>query len=220
MSENPVSAILLSGGMNSAVALFYLVRLKLRPVQEAIVFNTSSPTPEWEPAKAMAKRAGVAASLWNLSLGPFMDVGPDAQPDIQLPFGGQKLVWSAMLTSAAFRARQRGYGRIVCGYLREEMQFGDDELEEKLFFEIAATACHISGMPEDLFEFPLWSMTKADVFGLAKDLGVLGEITFYTASCLEGDEETKQDSWGFGCGKCAGCERRGRAWQKYLSALA
>jgi 7-cyano-7-deazaguanine synthase in queuosine biosynthesis len=213
--ENPTTIILLSGGMNSSTVLFELVRLKQRPVIEAMVFNTETPTDEYMPAKAMAARAGVPISLWNLNLGPLLDINLEAQPEEPMPdLAEPKTETLFMLLNAAARAKQRRAQRIVTGHLESEVSWDPEELVN-LFGLVA----DFIGVRLDIFESPFWHMSKADVFWRAKDLGVLGEITSYTNSCLEGEDETKQDSWGYGCGRCAKCEARAAAWAEYLVRL-
>lgn len=213
-TDNPTTIILLSGGMKCSTLLFELVRLDNRPVMEAMVFNTEAATDEYMPAKAMAARAGVPISLWNISIGPFMDVGLEAQPDEPTPFGDDRMELLYMLLNAAYRAKQRGALRVVTGHLADELDIEPDD-----FVDLIDAVTDFVGVPEDTFESPYWHMSLADVFWKASELSVLGEITAYTNSCLEGDHETPQSPWGFGCGHCAGCETRAAAWVEYAKRL-
>jgi 7-cyano-7-deazaguanine synthase in queuosine biosynthesis len=215
LTENPKTLMLLSGGMNSATVLFYLARLVQRPVLEAMTFNTASATNEHGPARANANRAGVPSSLWNLHIGPFMDMGLMGQPDNPPPkYGDDKLELALMFIQAAWRAKQMGYERIATGHIESELPMSHED-----FLDLTGMVASFAEMPHTLFEMPLWNETKAGIFAMAKELNVLAEITVYTSSCLLGDEETKQDSWGFGCGNCAGCIRRRAAWELYIKGL-
>ena len=213
--DNQETIILLSGGVNSTTLLFDLVRLKLVPVIEAMVFVTSSQTDDYNPARANAARAGVPFSLWNLgSTDPFMDMSLEFQPDDGMDPIDEKLEFVQMLLSAGFRAKQRGCTRVVTGHLESEIGFSGEK-----FADTFALVAGYLELPEGTFEAPYWHKTKAEVFWQAKELGVLGEATFFTTSCLEGDEERKLGSCGFGCGECAGCVRRLAGWEEYLKGL-
>jgi len=213
--DNQETIILLSGGVNSTTLLFDLVRLKLVPVIEAIVFITDSSVDDLNPAKANAERAGVPFSVWSLgSPSPLIDMSLEFQPDNPMESMGKKLEFVQMLLFAGFRAKQRGCERVVTGHLESEVGFGGE-----LFADTFALVAEYLELPEGTFEAPYWHKTKADVFWRAKELGVLGEATFFTTSCLEGNDEKKLGSCGFGCGECAGCIRRLAGWEEYLKGL-
>lgn len=213
--ENPTTLVLLSGGMNSAALLFDLIRIQNRPVMEVMTFNTDRPTNEHMPAMAMANRAGVPISLWNHNVGPFMDVGPEGQPDIPQDFGDAKLELVMMLLNAAYRAKQRGFLSVVTGHLQSEL-FGMTSDE---FVHTIDVVTDYTGIIDGTISAPWWHWKKEDIFWYSKNMNVLGEITAYTTSCLEGNEETLHRSWGYGCGECRGCKRRAAAWALYLERL-
>jgi len=213
--DNQETIILLSGGVNSTTLLFELVRLKMRPVIEAIVFMTDSSTDDYNPAKANAERAGVPFSAWSLgSTGPLIDMSLEFQPDAPMDPIDEKLGLLQMLLSAGHRAKQRGCTKVVTGHLESEIGFPGEHFADTL-----ALIAEYLELPEDTFSAPYWHLSKADVFMKAKELGVLGEATFYTTSCLEGNDERKLGACGFGCGECAGCVRRLAGWEEYLERL-
>ena len=65
---------------------------------------------------------------------------------------------------------------------------------------------------------PLMHLTKGETFGLADELGFLGEVLENSHTCYNGDHITKH-AWGYGCGKCPACELRAKGWVDYLQIV-
>ncbi len=68
---------------------------------------------------------------------------------------------------------------------------------------------------------PLMSLTKAQTWGLAHDLGgspLVEAILEHSHTCYEGDRTQRRD-WGYGCGACPACDLRAKGWREW-SAVA
>ncbi|MEQ1489717.1 MAG: 7-cyano-7-deazaguanine synthase, partial [Terricaulis sp.] len=64
---------------------------------------------------------------------------------------------------------------------------------------------------------PLMSLTKAQTWGLAHDLGgddLVQVILEHSHTCYEGDRSKRHD-WGYGCGVCPACELRAKGWREW-----
>jgi 7-cyano-7-deazaguanine synthase len=66
---------------------------------------------------------------------------------------------------------------------------------------------------------PLMAATKAQTWGLAKDLGgepLVGLIVEETVTCYEGDRAHRH-AWGYGCGRCPACDLRAKGFAEYAA---
>lgn len=211
--ENKSSVMLLSGGMNSAVLALHMQK-KRRFVREALIFDAlSEGGGETKFARAMALRAGIPYSIWHFNYYPAFDLEVLDLPDIEEPADNPQMLRGTMLLTAAFKAKQRGCENIIVGYLSEEL----DMLIDDLYLFVGGVA-RLAGLKNTAFEFPFMTMSKSDVFELARINDHLVEVGYHTTSCLRGDTETLF-SWGYGCGNCTGCERRAAGWELYLEGL-
>lgn len=68
---------------------------------------------------------------------------------------------------------------------------------------------------------PLMELTKAEIFELAREVGVLQTVINDSHTCYEGDH-THFHEWGYGCGECPACKLREKGWNefKYIGPLA
>ena len=65
------------------------------------------------------------------------------------------------------------------------------------------------------FKYPLIELTKAEIFKLAKDEGVLDLIIEESHTCYNGNRSIKH-AWGYGCGECPACGLREQGYLIYL----
>jgi 7-cyano-7-deazaguanine synthase in queuosine biosynthesis len=210
---NKSSVMLLSGGMNSAVLALHMQK-KRRFIREALIFDVATEIGrEATFAKAMALRAGIPFSVWHFHNSPAFDLDALDLPDEDQPRDDYQMLRGTMLLTAAFKAKQRGCENIIVGYLSEEL----DMLVDDLYLFVGGVA-RLAGLKSIAFEFPFMSMSKSDVFDLARMNDHLVEVGYHTTSCLAGDTETLF-SWGYGCGNCTGCMRRAAGWEIYVEGL-
>lgn len=64
---------------------------------------------------------------------------------------------------------------------------------------------------------PLMTLSKAQTFQMAEDLGVLESIIEDTHTCYEGDR-SQRHPWGYGCARCPACQLRARGFEQFLSS--
>jgi 7-cyano-7-deazaguanine synthase len=63
---------------------------------------------------------------------------------------------------------------------------------------------------------PLISVSKADTFAIARDLGHLDLIRQLTHTCYNGIRVAHE--WGAGCGYCPACQTRAAGWQEFMAS--
>ncbi|MBI1251876.1 MAG: 7-cyano-7-deazaguanine synthase QueC [Alphaproteobacteria bacterium] len=66
-------------------------------------------------------------------------------------------------------------------------------------------------------ETPLMRLTKAQTWGLARDLGgaaLVDAILEHSHTCYAGDRAHRH-AWGYGCGVCPACDLRAKGWQAF-----
>jgi 7-cyano-7-deazaguanine synthase len=71
-------------------------------------------------------------------------------------------------------------------------------------------------------ESPLMRLTKAQTWGLARELGgapLMDVILEHSHPCYEGDRSTRH-AWGYGCGVCPACDLRAKGWREWSKMKA
>lgn len=66
-------------------------------------------------------------------------------------------------------------------------------------------------------EFPLMTLSKAESWVLAEQLGgkqLVDIVVEHSHTCYLGDREHRHE-WGYGCGTCPACEIRKNGWREY-----
>lgn len=66
------------------------------------------------------------------------------------------------------------------------------------------------------FLTPLMHLTKAEIFSLAEECGILDIVLHASHTCYNGDRGTV-NVWGLGCGKCVACQLRAKGWEEYTN---
>ena len=59
---------------------------------------------------------------------------------------------------------------------------------------------------------PLMNLTKAEIFRLAKEEGVLDLVIEDSHTCYNG--KRVRHEWGWGCGECLACKLRAKGWKE------
>jgi 7-cyano-7-deazaguanine synthase len=198
--------VLLSGGIDSAVALFWAKRegfhlwalefeYHLRPLQERAC------------AKALAARAGATRAVVPL---PFLheaqdlaDAGIDAPHLRDSPRGYIPARNLVFYTIAGYYAEAKGAGIIVGGHNKDDAARFPDA-GRPFFTALSDLFSRALWSPEARslrIELPLVERDKTETVRLGLELGVPFEHTW---SCYEGQPRP--------CGSCPSCEERARAF--------
>lgn len=128
---------------------------------------------------------------------------------------GRNLVF---LTYAAALADRRGLRDLVGGMCETDFSGYPDCRRETL--DAMERALNL-GMAQDFrVETPLMRLTKADTWGLAKEIGgepLVELIRVDSHTCYRGERGTLHD-WGYGCGHCPACELRAQGWHEWTAS--
>jgi 7-cyano-7-deazaguanine synthase len=202
MKEKEVSGylVLLSGGIDSATALYLVKRRGERCATLSIDFHRRNRR-EVEAARAIAEAVGVEEQTeLNLSfLREAVDLGDEIRREVEargipltfIPY--RNLVFYSM---GCYWAWTRGLGTVVVGHNSEDRYLFSDVGQNLIETFNSLAAAMIPWRPVRVVA-PLLGMGKLEVVRLALELGVPLELTW---SCWrEGDLH---------CGVCEGCVKR------------
>jgi 7-cyano-7-deazaguanine synthase len=192
--------VLLSGGIDSATALYLVKRRGVRCATLSIDFHRRNRR-EVEAARAIAEAAGVEEQTeLNLSfLREAIDLGDEVRGEVEaqgipltfVPY--RNLVFYSV---GCYWAWTKGLGNVVVGHNAEDRNLFSDVGQNLIETFNSLAAAMIPWRPVRV-EAPLLSMGKLEVVRLALELGVPLELTW---SCWrEGDLH---------CGVCEGCVKR------------
>jgi 7-cyano-7-deazaguanine synthase len=129
---------------------------------------------------------------------------------------GRNLVF---FTYAAALADRRGIGALVGGMCETDYSGYPDCRREAL--EALERALNLGMDRAFSIETPLMSLTKAQTWALADELGgraLVDLIVEESATCYVG-ERGRREVWGYGCGACPACELRARGFAEWSRLL-
>jgi 7-cyano-7-deazaguanine synthase len=127
---------------------------------------------------------------------------------------GRNLVFLTVASALAYR---RGHGVLVGGMCETDFSGYPDCRRETL--DALQTSLTLGLDSAMVIETPLMSLTKAQTWALAYELGgdgLVELIRVYTHTCYRGDRDTLH-AWGYGCDDCPACELREAGWQGWQS---
>ncbi len=205
----PKAIVLLSGGVDSATALYWAKKQGYNI--RALTYNYRSRVPkEVEAARSVASHAGVELTETELpflqNAADVMRENPSAFQGVQVPEGyipSRNLIFYAL---AAYYAEILGANCVIGGHLATDSQgfpdatpgFFQDVEELTNSTRLAAE----SGKGNDIhLLMPFLDKTKMDIVKMAVELGVPLELTW---SCYYGGNEQ--------CGRCVTCLERQEAF--------
>lgn len=148
------------------------------------------------------------ASIPVLKDSSFMNA---ALPNTFVP--GRNLVF---LTLAASFGVGRNIHNLVTG-ICEADGAGYPDCRKEFAESFEFTTRKAFGSEEFRLHTPLLSLSKAQIFKLAEDLGVLDSVLWDSHTCYEGKRGDKfKNSWGYGCGECPACLLRKEGFAEFL----
>ena len=201
----PVAIVLLSGGIDSATALYWA--LNQGYTVRAITYKyTSRPRGELEATRKIARRAGVDCLEIDL---PFlktakniMEENPAAFKGIKVPEGYIPTRNLIFYTLAAYIAEILDANFIIGGHLKTD-SIGFPDATPKFFQAIeqlindARLDNSVSDSDRIRLLMPFIQKTKSDIVKMARELGVPLELTW---SCYYDGAQP--------CGECESCLER------------
>jgi 7-cyano-7-deazaguanine synthase len=120
------------------------------------------------------------------------------------------------LTLAAAYGAKFGIYDLVIGICEQDRSgYPDCRFE---FAEAAQVALSLALDEPVGIHTPLVSVSKADTWRMAYELGILDVIIRDTHTCYHGDR-TELREWGYGCGKCPACVERARGWFEFTARV-
>ena len=204
--------VVLSGGQDSTTCLYWAIKEFGVDSIESVTFDYGQRHRiELDCAATIASKAGVKNTLlpidtFNVLGGSALtdvdlDVGPELNPETQLPntfVPGRNLIF---LTYSAALAYQRGIKHLVTGVSQTDYSGYPDCREETI---TALEKAINLGMETDIqIHTPLMRLSKAETVELAKEVGAL-EAMADTHTCYNGQRPP--------CGECPACVLRAKGF--------
>ena len=126
----------------------------------------------------------------------------------------------AFFVHAAALADRRRLGRLVGGMCETDYSGYPDCRRDTL--DALERALNLGMEAQFGIETPLMSLTKAQTWALAQDLGgpaLVELIVEQTHTCYLGERSVRH-AWGYGCGGCPACELRAQGWAAWRGEAA
>ena len=220
--------VLLSGGLDSAVALFHCVQSDSPDYDDvhALSFQYGQRhQAELNRASQMARAAGLPEGrhtilelppfpVWSaLTHGGTLDAITDMNPDVPASFvPGRNLMF---VTLAAMYGYDRGLQTVVIG-ANEVDYSGYPDCRNTALRSMELAVRRSFDWSEFKLGRPLIDMSKAEIWAKADRMGILELVRTGTLSCYKGDQT--EHLWGFGCGECPSCLLRAGGWFEFQRA--
>ena len=119
------------------------------------------------------------------------------------------------LTLAAAYGAKYGIYDLVTGICEQDRSGYPDCRAE--FAEAAQAALSLALDEPVAIHTPLVTVSKADTWRMADELGILDVIINDTHTCYYGDR-TEFRAWGYGCGSCPACVERAKGFEQFSAA--
>jgi 7-cyano-7-deazaguanine synthase len=224
--------VLFSGGQDSSVCLAWALERYARvetvgfdygqrhsvelEARAAVRARVAERFPAWAPRlgedHVLEMRGFGAVAASALTADRAIEMTAKGLPSTFVP--GRNL---AFFVYAAALADRRGLKALVGGMCETDFSGYPDCRRDTLD---AMQATLNLGMAQDfVIETPLMHLTKAETWGLAKQLGgeALVELIIEDShTCYLGERGTLHP-WGYGCGTCPACELRIRGWEGWAA---
>lgn len=142
-----------------------------------------------------------------------IEIAADGLPSTFVP--GRNLVF---LTVAAAHAYRRSIASLVGGMCETDFSGYPDCRRDTLDAMQGALSLGLAAPIR--IETPLMHLTKAQTWGLARQLGgeaLVQTILEHSHTCYEGDRSHRHE-WGYGCGVCPACDLRAKGWEEWSRA--
>jgi len=211
--------VVFSGGQDSTVCLAWALRAYGAGNVECITFRYGQRhAQEVDAARKIAADFGVAGHR-VVSLDGYAQLADSALLDPERPIGaaegapypntfvdGRNMLFLLM---AAVVAKQGHIRDIVTGVCEADSS-GYPDCRDAFVKSCNATLNLAMDYAFNI-RTPLMALTKAQVWALADELGILGYVAEHTLTCYNG-------ILGEGCGTCPACELRRRGWEEWRGA--
>jgi 7-cyano-7-deazaguanine synthase len=212
------AVVILSGGQDSTTCLFWAKSRYQEVVALSFDYGQKHRL-EIEQAKKICEKAGIEHQILRLPLLNELAASSLTREEIAVASGhddrelpssfvaGRNLLF---VSYAAIFAMGRSIKNIVLGVSETDYSGYPDCRDE--FIRSAEKTLRLAMEYDFVIETPLMWLTKADVWELADQLGVIDLIRLETVTCYKGIV-------GDGCGECIACELRTKGYNEYLSRL-
>ncbi len=223
MSETS-ALVIFSGGQDSTTCLYWA--LKKYDRVEAITFDYKQRhILELKCAEAICKKLNVTQKSVNIDFLSTFHRNALTHDDVKVEIdGGLNNLPSTFvpgrnalfITVAAALAVSRGMNTLVAGVCQTDYSGYPDCRED--FVRSQEQTLSLAMGSKVYIETPLMSLTKAETFKLAGDLGALKSVIEDSHTCYEGDRSELHD-WGYGCGECPACVLRRNGFEQFRASL-
>lgn len=213
------AVVIFSGGQDSTTCLYWAK--KKFDVVEAITFNYGQKhSVELEQSKIICEKEGIKQTIIDISFlntivesaltsnGDVNEINEKGLPASFVPNRNQLFI-----TLAHSYAQKIGAEDLITGVCQTDYSGYPDCRE--VFIQLIQTATNYGSQSEIYINTPLMTLTKAETWKLAEELGCLNEVKQDSHTCYNGDRKNYNE-WGYGCGECPACKLREKGYVEYL----
>jgi len=229
LKKHADTVLLLSGGLDSAVALFELVvsghgvvcvyiehgqamgefrKISTKLVREAKKLSEAM----WKTRLVKLETVRIS-DLWKRA-GRMLGQAPDVM-------FGRNLVYLSI--AATFAARYQATDIAFSVHMEDGDEPGAVYPDQSEAFIMAAHKAISQGLGMNVnVTTPIWGCSEAELFYAAHRMDIL-DLALETVSCMTYFRKRKLDlkkhDWGRGCGACSSCEVRAEGWRVFQGML-
>ncbi len=217
------AVVIFSGGQDSTTCLFWAVR-EFDEV-EAITFNYGQKHEvELKCAANICLAYGIKQTIIDISFLqtivdsaltsnaiPVGGVREDGLPATYVPNRNQLFI-----TLAHAYAQKIGANQLVTGVCETDYS-GYPDCRQHFISGMESVSNYGSGAFIRIHT-PLMFRSKAEIFALAEELGVLSVVVEHSHTCYNGSR-LNRFPWGYGCGTCGACTLRAQGWNDYTKNI-
>jgi 7-cyano-7-deazaguanine synthase len=216
MIDNQKALVILSGGQDSSTCLFWAIE-NFDSV-ESVGFDYGQK--HISELKAASKIAGIAKTKYHsFKIDTLSTISKNALTSSEIKVESSKPAQSPpntlvegrnllFLTYASIYAKNKNIRHLIMGVGQTDYSGYPDCRDS--FIKSANVTLNLAFDYEFVIHTPLMWKTKAEIWHMADNLGVLDLIVNSTVSCYNGIP-------GKGCGNCPSCRLRQKGLDEYLS---
>lgn len=216
-----LALVVLSGGQDSVTCLGWALH-RFEKVQAISFLYNQKHAVEIESAELLCRKYSVPHKLVNLGtlVSSLVTSALTGEGEVGLPHAYKPGLPSSFvpgrnalfLTLAHAFAQEIAANALVTGVCQADYS-GYPDCRER--FILALTSALNIGYETNIqILAPLMDFSKAQIFGLAEEIGFLDEVLENSHTCYNGDHSTRHE-WGYGCGECPACKLRNKGFEEF-----
>jgi 7-cyano-7-deazaguanine synthase len=215
---NKTAVVIFSGGQDSTTCLYWAMSKYNRV--EAITFQYGQKHQvEIDCSDKICKIESIKQTVIDISfLGTIVESALTSNGDVNkknskgLPDSFVPNRNQLFITLAHAYAQKIGATVLVTGVCETDFSGYPDCRNN--FIRMIGMTSNLGSDSHIIIETPLMWLSKAKIWQMSKDLGVLSQVIKFSHTCYNGVRD-ELHQWGYGCGDCPACELRAAGYEQF-----